>query len=132
MAIFEPTHFDRLISAVHLMSLWRKILLTLLLLVLPFALAYLEGARATLINRDTWRTAYFPTVAILYMIAVAPWIWWAEKEVIKGLQPLVKIELKSDEALAYKGWWRSSWGDWCAFRRGSLGWVAAAHFPADP
>jgi hypothetical protein len=57
---------------------------------------------------------------MLYMIAVAPWIWWVEKEVIKSLQPLIKIELKSDEALAYKGLWRSSWGDWCAFGVGLL------------
>jgi hypothetical protein len=33
---------------------------------------------------------------------------------------LIKIELKSYEALAYKGWWRSSWGDWCAFGAGLL------------
>jgi hypothetical protein len=108
VATFEPTHFERLIRAVQSMPLWRKVLLTLLLLALPFGLTYLEGVRATLINRDTWRTAYFPTVAMLYMMAVAPWIWWAEKEVIKGCKPLIKIELKSYEALAYKGWWRSS------------------------
>jgi hypothetical protein len=32
----------------------------------------------------------------------------------------MKIELKSHEALAYKAWWRSSWGDWCAFGAGLL------------
>jgi hypothetical protein len=120
VATFEPTHFERLIRAVQLMPLWRKVLLTLLLLALPFGLAYLEGTRATFINPNTWRTAYFPTVASLYIVAVAPWIWRAEKEVIKGLQPLLKIEPQSDEALAYKGWWRSSWGDWCAFGAGLL------------
>lgn len=120
MATLEPTHFERLIRAVQLMPPWRKVLLTLLLLALPFILPSLEGARATLVNWDTWRTAYFPTVAMLYMIAVAPWIWRAEEEVIQGLQPLIKRELKSDEALAYKGWWRSSWGDWCAFSVGLL------------
>jgi hypothetical protein len=112
--------FERLICAVQLMPLWRKVLLTLLLLALPFVLADLEGARATLISRDTWRTAYFPTVAMLYIIAVAPWIWWAEKQVITGLQPLIKVELKSDEAWAYKGGWRSAWGDWCVFGLGLL------------
>ncbi|MCC6454532.1 MAG: hypothetical protein IT328_06290 [Caldilineaceae bacterium] len=120
MATFEPTRFERLMRAVQLMPLWRKVLLTLLLLALPFGLADLEGIRATLLNRDTWRTAYFPTVALLYMIAVAPWIRWAEKEVIKSLQPLIKIELNSDEALAYRGWWRSSWGEWGAFGAGLL------------
>jgi hypothetical protein len=32
----------------------------------------------------------------------------------------MKIELKSHEALAYKAWWRSSWGDWRAFGTGLL------------
>jgi hypothetical protein len=120
VATFEPTHFERLVRAVQSISLWRKAVLTLLLLALPFGLAYLEGARATFINRDTWRTAYFPTVAMLYMIAVAPWIWWAEKEVITGLQPLITSERNGDEVLTYKGWWSSSWGDWCAFGLGLL------------
>ena len=112
--------FARLIGAVQTLPLWRKALLILLLLALPFALAELEGARATLINWDTWRTAYFPTVALFYMAAVAPWIWRAEQEVVKGLQPLLKAEPKSGEAWAYKGWWRSASGEWCAFGAGLL------------
>jgi hypothetical protein len=120
VATFEPTHFERLIRTVQVMPLWRKVVLTVLLLALPLGLASLEGARATLINRDTWRTAYFPTVAMLYMLAVAPWIGWAETEVVKGLQPLIKVEPKGDEARSYQGWWRSSWGDWCAFGAGLL------------
>jgi hypothetical protein len=112
--------FARLTGAVQLMPLWRKALLTLLLLVLPFVLAELNGARSILINRDTWRTAYFPTVALLYLIAVAPWILWAEQAVSKGLQPLLKAEPKGGEAWAYKGWWRSAAGEWCAFGAGLL------------
>lgn len=123
VAPLEPTHVERLIRAGQVMPLWRKVLLTLLLLALPFGLADLEGARATLLNRETWRTAYFPTVAMLYIVAVAPWIWQAEQEVIQGLQPLITSELKSDEALAYTGWWRSSWGDWCTFGAGLLAGV---------
>ena len=119
-AMRSSSIFARLIGAVQIMSLWRKALFVLLLLVLPFALAELDGARAILINWDTWRTAYFPTVAMFYMAAVAPWIWWAEQEVVKGLQPLLKAEPKSGEARAYKGWWRSASGEWCAFGAGLL------------
>lgn len=120
MPAFAPTQFERLVRAVQLMPLWRKVLLALLLLALPFGLAYWEGISAILINWDTWRTAYFPTVATLYIAAAAPWIWRAEKEVVEGLQLLVKAELKSDEVLAYGRWWRSSRGDWCAFGAGLL------------
>lgn len=118
MVTTAPTHFERLIYAIQSMTLWRKALLVLLLLALPLALAYLEGATDILINRDTWRTAYFPTVALIYMLAVAPWLWWAENAVIKGLQPLIKIGPNNGEGLVYGGWWRSSRGDWCAFGAG--------------
>lgn len=117
---FEPTPFERLIRAVQSMPPWRKILFTLLLLLLPLVLAYGEGAGAALINHDTWRTAYFPTAAILYVLAVAPSIRRVEQEVIEGLRPLMKVELKSGEAAAYKRWWRSSSGDWGAFGAGLL------------
>lgn len=110
--------FERLICAVQLRPLWQKALLTVLLLALPAALAELEGARATLINWGTWRTAYFPTVAVLYIMAVAPWIWWAEAEVAEGLRPLIKSELEGEQGWADKGAGRSARGEWGAFGAG--------------
>ena len=115
--------FERLIRAVQLLPLWQKLFLTLILLALPLAPAELEGVRATLINWETWRTAYFPTVAVIYIIAVAPWIWRAEEAVSQGLQPLIKSEPKGEEGWAYKGAWRSARGEWGAFGVGFLAGV---------
>lgn len=119
----EPTHFERLILHAEQMPQWRKVLLALVLLALPYSLAYLEGVQPIFVNRETWRTAYFPTVTILYILAVAPWIWRAEKKVLEGLQPLRNVELNPNEAMAHKTWWRSSLGDWVAFGIGLLGGV---------
>jgi hypothetical protein len=106
---------------VQQLPLWRKGLLTLVLLGLPFGLAYLEGVFSTIVNRDTLRTPLFPNVTVLYIVVVAPWIWRAEKDVIEGLRPLVSAELDSRDALAHKVWWRSSLGDWAALGAGILG-----------
>jgi hypothetical protein len=109
-----------MIGRVQQMPLWRKLLLTLVLLGLPYGLASVEGVRPDLINGGTWRIAYFPTVIVIYILAVAPWIWRAEKAVVEGLRPLVCAELYSDAAPAYKRWWRSSLGEWGAFCAGLL------------
>jgi hypothetical protein len=111
----ELTHFERLIRHVQQMSLWRKVFLILVVLGLPFVLAYLEGAQTIVINRDTWRTAYFPTVATLYIMAAAPWIWQAETEVVEGLRPLLCTQQNTGDVLAHKSWWRSSRGAWGTF-----------------
>jgi hypothetical protein len=104
------------------MPLWRKVLLALGLLGLPYGLAYLEGIQTDLFTftQGTWRTAYFPTVGIIYIFAVAPSIWRAEQDVVEGLRPLVNVELNTYDALAHKSWWRSSLGDWAAFGAGLL------------
>ncbi|MCC6455881.1 MAG: ABC transporter ATP-binding protein [Caldilineaceae bacterium] len=113
----EPTHFERLVQQ---MPPWRKVLLALLLLALPYALAYLEGIHTTVLNRETWRVAFFPTVIVIYIVAVAPWIWRAEKAVVEGLRPLVGAEIDTYDALAHNAWWRSSLGGWGAFGIGLL------------
>jgi hypothetical protein len=122
----EPTYFERVIGHVQQMALWQRVVLALVLLGLPLAIAYLEVAFAVdvqtpVLNQDTWRTAYFPTVIVIYIIAVVPWIWRAESEVIAALRPLVNDAFDSQELLAHKSWWRSSLGDWVAFSLGSLG-----------
>jgi hypothetical protein len=119
----KPTHFERLIRHLQQMPLWQKVLLTLVLLGLPLLLAYLEGLLTSLPDEGTWRTVYFPTVTILYIIVVVPWVWRAEKEVVEGLRPLISKEPDTYDASAHKSWWRSSLGDWVAFGIGLLGGV---------
>jgi hypothetical protein len=114
---------------VQQMPLWLRILLALVLLGLPYGLAYLEGFLPILLDRNTWRTVLFPTVAVIYIVAVAPWIWRAEKEVVEGLRPLINVKpntydarsaIGADADTAHKTWWRSSLGDWISFGLGLL------------
>jgi hypothetical protein len=128
----EPTHFERLIRHVQQMALWQKVWLALVLLGLPVGLAYLEGVRTLLLNWGTWRAAYFPTAAFLYIVAVAPWIWRAEKAVVEGLRPLLRVELDRQDAFTHKRWWRSSLGEWGAFGVGFLGGLLLVLSPPQP
>ena len=127
-----PTHFERFIRHVHQMPLWRKVLFMLVLFGLPLALTYLEGVRPSLLNRETWRSAYFPTVMVIYILAVAPWIWRTQQEVVEGLRPLVSVALDTGDALAPTTRWRSSLGDWTAFSIGLLGGLVLSMSPFPP
>jgi hypothetical protein len=102
------------------MPLWQRGGIALILLGLPYALAYREGIQANLPNQGTWRIAYFPTGLLIYIFAAAPWIWRTEKDVIAGLQRLACTERNTDEVVAHRTWWRSSLGDWIAFAAGLL------------
>lgn len=102
------------------MPLWQKALLALALLALPLTISSLEGVRAELVNRETWRVAHFGTAAVIYMVAVAPWIRRAEQQVVEGLRPLIPLGPDAGDAAAHRAWWRSSPGDWCAFGAGLL------------
>lgn len=126
----QPIHFERLLRRVHQMPPWQKGLLVLAVLSLPYVLASLESVRSILINRETWRAVFFPTVSVLYMAAAAPWIWRVEKQVAEGLRPLVQVEPSAFELLVHKSWWRSSPGEWGAFGIGLL--VAALLFFSQP
>lgn len=119
----EPTHFERLIRRVQRIPLWRKALLALALLGLPVALAMFEGVETDPLNWATWRIALFPTVALFYIVAVAPWIWRAEQGVAEGLRPLLNGARDSYAVWVRRAWWRSSRGDWGAFGVGLLGAV---------
>ncbi|MCC6169430.1 MAG: hypothetical protein IT329_19570 [Caldilineaceae bacterium] len=101
--------------------LGRKAWFVLGLLGLPVALAMFEGVATDPINWATWRTALFPTVALIYIVAVAPWIWRAEKEVAEGLRPLLNEGRNTYAVLVHQTWWHSSRGDWGAFGVGFLG-----------
>lgn len=116
----KPTHFERPIRYVQQMPLWRRLLLMSILVGLPLGVATLEGVRTELITRASWRSAFFPTVILIYIMAVAPWIWRAEQAVVEDLRPLIPDEGDPNDALTYKRWWRSSQGDWVASGFGIL------------
>jgi hypothetical protein len=128
MELSHSTQFERLIGWLLALPLWLKVLLAIVFLGLPLVIAYLEGLPINPFDGEISRSVFFPSrevlfpaVAILYIIAVAPWIWRAEKEVAEGLRPLVHAEMNAYNALAHRAWWRSSRGDWIAFGAGILG-----------
>jgi hypothetical protein len=128
MELSHSTQFERLIRRLLALPFWLKILLAIVFLGLPLVIAYLEGLPINPFGGEISRSVFFPSrevlfpaVGILYIIAVAPWIWRAEQEVAESLRPLVHAELNAYNALAQRVWWRSSRGDWIAFGAGILG-----------
>jgi hypothetical protein len=124
MAQSAHTHFERFILHLLHMPLWLRVLLVILVLGIPFALAYLEGL-PSIPESYGWRGAVFPIVGIVYTIAATPWIWHAERKVVDGLRPVVRESLEAYNTLSRRVWWRNSTGDWVAFAIGFIGgiWV---------
>ncbi len=114
------THFEHFILHLLHMPLWLRVLLVMMVLGVPFALAYLEGV-PSITSTQEWRGAVFPIVGIVYMLAVTPWIWHAERKVVDGLRPLVRENLEPYNTLSSRVWWRSSTGDWVTFAIGFIG-----------
>jgi hypothetical protein len=120
----RPTQFERFVDLLLALPLWLKLLIVLVLLGAPFALARLEGVQLSPPVRVNWRTAVFPVVAIGYLLAVTPWIWRTERKVADGLRPLVIGDPEHYGTLSSRVWWRSSLGDWMAFAIGFLGGIS--------
>jgi hypothetical protein len=84
------THFEHFILRLVTMPIWLKVLLIIMVLGFPFAIAYLEGL-PSIPTTQGWRGAVFPIVGIVYVITVTPWIWDSERKVVDGCAPMSEI-----------------------------------------
>lgn len=62
--------FDRMIG--HSRPIWVTLLVSTLLLAIPFAVALMDGTLGELFQTDQWRVLLLPPVIIVYIMLVSP------------------------------------------------------------
>jgi hypothetical protein len=81
--------FDRYI--VHPRPIWMTIIVSLVLLLLPFIAAYLDGVSVDFISRGTWRFFLLAPIIILYIWLVSPRMSRAEEDVVNAMRTVVNL-----------------------------------------
>ena len=72
--------------------LWARLGVSLFLLLLPFAAAYLDGVLDEFIRQGQWRVFLLAPVIILYIWFITPVMSRGEAEVIRSIRPIVPLD----------------------------------------
>lgn len=91
----SPSLFDRLFS--HKSPAWLILLVSGLLLLLPFGIAFLDGVLPDVLQKGYWRALFLPPAIILYIWLVSPLISRVWADVIRAIQSYTSLD---DESLA--------------------------------
>jgi hypothetical protein len=85
--------FDRVFSRKR--PAWVVMLVSMLLLLLPFVIAYLDGELDYILQQGFWRVLVLPPAIIIYIWLVSPLISRAGMDVIRVLQPYTSLDEES-------------------------------------
>lgn len=100
MVFPAPTLFDRYFSSHR--SLFRSALICLVLIMLPFLAAYLDGQLNTLVSQGAWRFALVHPVVIIYILLISPVVDRYSREVVISFRPLVLLDDASFNSLVQR------------------------------
>jgi hypothetical protein len=89
--------FDRFISRPQ--PVWLKLGVSLLLLLLPFGAAHLDGTLADYIRQGRWRVFLVSPTIIIYIWLISPVLMRMGLDVIHAIRPLVPMDDESFESL---------------------------------
>jgi hypothetical protein len=95
----EPL-FDRILS--HERPIWATLALSLLILLLPLAAAYLDGILKSILNLGLMRPLLTPSVVIVYILVVSPWMNRVDADVIQALRSQSLLDSAAFDQLARK------------------------------
>jgi len=90
--------FNRFITRPR--PLWLTIVISLLLLLVPFGAALADGLWAAFLSRGTWRPFLMAPVVIGYILIVSQWLAKSDSDLLKAFRPLVLIEDDAFDRLA--------------------------------
>jgi hypothetical protein len=93
MTLTSSSLFDRVFSRKR--PAWVVALVSLLLLLLPFMVAYLDGELDYILRQGFWRVLVLPPAIILYIWLVSPLISRSGTDVIRALQPYTALDAES-------------------------------------
>ena len=96
----KPTSiFDRFFNQSR--SIWRSIPIIVVILLLPFLGAILDGSLEQFIQQGHWRTILFAPTIALYIWIITPYMTRAGENVISALRPLVGLNDQDFQAQVY-------------------------------
>jgi len=72
--------------------LWLTVAISLLLILMPFGAAYLDGVLEDYVSQGAWRVLLLPSVVIIYILVVTPIMTQKEAEVVEAFRPLLLID----------------------------------------
>jgi len=114
--------FDRVISRQR--PAWVKIIVSLLLLLLPFITAYLSNVPSEMYTNGNWRYLLLTPTIIIYIWLISPLVDRQSKEVVRSLQALSTLDEESFSALSKNAQRSNPLNEWIAIGVGiALGLV---------
>ena len=82
--------FSRVITRSR--PLWLIIVISLLLLLVPFWAALADGVWDAFLSRGNWRHFLVAPVVIVYILIVSQWLAKSDSDLLKALRPVVLVE----------------------------------------
>jgi hypothetical protein len=87
--------FDRVLSKNR--SIGVRVLISLLLLLMPFVAAWLDGILGIIFQENSWRVLLVPPSIVIYIWSVAPRMARLGDEVVNTLRPLIEVDAEQIE-----------------------------------
>lgn len=105
---------------------WTKLLISLLMLLLPFGAAALDGEIGAILQRGRWRFLILPPTITIYIWLVSPRLAHTGAQVLASLRPYVGLDDEAFDHLVQQASRVKPSQEWLAFCAGLLIGVAAA------
>ena len=90
--------FSRVITGPR--PVWLTIVISLLLLLVPFGAALADGIWDAFLSQGSWRPFLMAPVVISYILIVSHWMAKSDSDLLKAFRPLVLIEDEAFDRLA--------------------------------
>jgi len=116
--------FERFITRKR--RVWVTLVVSLLLLALPFGAAYLDNALEEIYRQGEWRVLLLAPAIIIYILLVSPVMTRMEENVLQTLRPLLLLDDEEYDRLVSQSSDTNPLHEWLAFGIGfSLGIAAS-------
>ena len=115
----QPTSlFDRFFSQPR--PVWVALIVSLTLLLLPFAAVYLDGVIDEFFNQGRWRVFLLPPTIIIYIWLVSPLMARMGDNVIESFRPLIQMDDDSFDRMIHETSYVDPLHEWIAFGIGII------------
>lgn len=110
--------FDRFFSQPR--PAWFKLIVSVLLLSLPFAAAYLDGTLNELIRRGNWRVLLLAPSLTIYIWYISPVMVRVGNDVVRSIRPLILLDDESFDEIVDESSRINPKHEWLAFGIGAI------------